>query len=446
MLKTFQSAFRIPELRSRILFTLAILVVYRIGGQVPIPGIDRIALAEFFQGTERTLFSMYDMFVGGAFTRATVFALGIMPYISASIIIQLMGAVIPFLQKLQKEGEEGRKKITQYTRYGTVFLAGAQSAAVAYFLESLRSPITGQSVVVDPGLGFTLLTVLTITSGTVFIMWLGEQIEASGIGNGMSMIIFIGIIARLPWAIGQEYTDFVTNDKSIFVEIVVLAIIAGVTALVVLLTQGTRKIPVQYAKRVVGRKVYGGQTTHIPLKVNVSGVMPIIFAQAIMFLPSTMASFAPNVEFVQQIAVALSPGGTLQSMPYWVMYSLLIIFFAYFYTAIVFNPVDLADNMKRQGGFIPGVRPGKRTSDYIDRILTRITLPGSIFLAAIAVFPFFVVESLGVHPGLSDFFGGTGLLIIVGVALDTLQQIESHLLMRHYDGFMKKGRIRGRRG
>ena len=260
------------------------------------------------------------------------------------------------------------------------------------------------------------------------------------------MLIFIGIIARLPWAIGQEYNDFITNDKSIFVEILVLGIIAGVTALVVMLTQGTRKIPVQYAKRVVGRKVYGGQTTHIPLKVNVSGVMPIIFAQAIMFLPATMASFAPNVEFVQQIAVAFSPGGTLQSLPYWIVYSLMIIFFAYFYTAIVFNPVDLADNMKRQGGFIPGVRPGKRTSDYIDRILTRITLPGSIFLAAIAVFPFFVVEALGVHPGLSDFFGGTGLLIIVGVALDTLQQIESHLLMRHYDGFMKKGRIRGRRG
>ena len=446
MLKTFQSAFRIPELRTKILFTLLILVVYRIGGQVPIPGIDRIALQEFFQGTERTLFSMYDMFVGGAFTRATVFALGIMPYISASIIIQLLGAVIPFLQKLQKEGEEGRKKITQYTRYGTVGLAAAQSFGGAYFLESLRSPITGQSVVVEPGIGFTLLTMLTITSGTVFIMWLGEQIDASGIGNGMSMLIFIVIIARLPWAIGQEYNDFITNDKSIFVEILVLGIIAGVTALVVMLTQGTRKIPVHYAKRVVGRKVYGGQTTHIPLKVNVSGVMPIIFAQAIMFLPATMASFAPNVEFVQQIAVAFSPGGTLQSLPYWIVYSLMIIFFAYFYTAIVFNPVDLADNMKRQGGFIPGVRPGKRTSDYIDRILTRITLPGSIFLAAIAVFPFFVVEALGVHPGLSDFFGGTGLLIIVGVALDTLQQIESHLLMRHYDGFMKKGRIRGRRG
>ena len=446
MLKSFQSAFRIPELRNKILFTLGILVVYRIGGQVPIPGIDRIALQEFFSGSDRTLFSMYDMFVGGAFTRATVFALGVMPYISASIIIQLMGAVIPFLQKLQKEGEEGRKKITQYTRYGTVGLAAAQSFGVAYFLESLRSPLSGASVVVDPGWGFTALTVLTITAGTVFIMWLGEQIDAGGIGNGMSMLIFIGIIARLPWAVGQEYGDFVTNDKSIFLEIFILAIIAGVTALTVMLTQGTRKIPVQYAKRVVGRRVYGGQTTHIPLKVNVSGVMPIIFAQAIMFLPSTLAGFFPDVELMQQLAVAFSPGGAAQSLPYWILYSLMIIFFAYFYTAIVFNPIDLADNMKRQGGFIPGVRPGKRTSDYIDRILTRITLPGSIFLAGIAVFPFFVVESLNVHPGLSDFFGGTGLLIIVGVALDTLQQVESHLLMRHYDGFMKKGRIRGRRG
>ena len=445
MLKSFQSAFRIPELRNRILFTLGILVVYRIGGQVPIPGIDRVALAEFFSGSERTIFGLYDMFVGGAFTKATVFALGIMPYISASIILQLLGAVIPFLQKLQKEGEEGRKKITQYTRYGTVGLAAAQSFGVSFFLESLQSPQTGMSVVVDSGWGFRLLTVLTITAGTVFIMWLGEQIDAGGIGNGMSLLIFIGIIARLPWAVGQEYQDFVTNDKGILLEVFVLVIIAAVTALVVLLTQGTRKIPVQYAKRVVGRRVYGGQTTHIPLKVNVSGVMPIIFAQAIMFLPQTLAGFMPNSEFMQELAVAFSPGASLQSLPYWIFYSLMIIFFAYFYTAIVFNPVDLADNLKKHGGFIPGVRPGKLTSDYIDRILTHITLPGSIFLASIAVFPFFIVDYLGVNPGFQDFFGGTGLLIIVGVALDTLQQIESHLLMRNYDGFMKKGRLRGRR-
>lgn len=446
MLQSVQSAFKIPELRNKILFTLGIFVVYRIGGQVPIPGIDRIALSEFFSGTGgHTIFSLYDMFVGGAFKRATVFALGIMPYISASIILQLLGAVIPFLQKLQKEGEEGQKKITQYTRYGTVGLAAAQAFGVSFFLESLRSPHSGMSVVMHPGWGFRLLTVLTITTGTVFIMWLGEQIDNRGIGNGMSLIIFIGIIARIPWAVGQEYRDFIANDKGILLEIFVLVIIAVVTALTVLITEGTRKIPVQYAKRVVGRRVYGGQSTHIPLKVNTAGVMAIIFAQAIMFMPSTLATYFSGNELMQEIAVAFSPGTTLQSLPYWVIYSLMIIFFSYFYTAIVFNPVDLADNMKRHGGFIPGIRPGKRTSDYIDRILTRITLPGSVFVAAIAVFPFFIISYLGVNPGLHDFFGGTGLLIIVGVALETLEQIEAHLVMRHYDGFMKKGRLRGRR-
>ncbi len=446
MLQSFQSAFKIPELRNKILFTLGILVVYRVGGQVPIPGIDRVALAQFFNTTDLGPLGMYDMFVGGAFTRATVFALGIMPYISASIIFQLLGSVIPFLQKLQKEGEEGRKKITQYTRYATVILAAAQSFGVSYYLESIQLPQSGLSVVIDPGWGFRMLTVLTITAGTVFIMWLGEQIDAGGIGNGMSLLIFIGIIAELPWAVGQEYRDFVINNKPIFVEITVLVIMVGVTALVVLITQGTRKIPVQYAKRVVGRRVYGGQSTHIPLKVNTSGVMPLIFAQAIMFVPSTLASFFPGSEFMQEMAVAFSPSSSLQSLPYWILYSLMIIFFSYFYTAIVFNPIDLADNMKRHGGFIPGIRPGKRTSEFIDRILTRITLPGAIFLAAIAVLPFFVVDALNVHQGLFSFFGGTGLLIIVGVALDTLQRVESHLLMRHYDGFMKKGRLRGRRG
>ncbi len=445
MLQSFQSAFKIPELRNKILFTLGILVVYRIGGQVPIPGIDRVALKQFFDTAELGPLGMYDMFVGGAFTRATVFALGVMPYISASIIFQLLGAVIPFLQKLQKEGEEGRKKITQYTRYGTVVLAAAQSFGVSFYLESIQVPNTGMAAVIDPGWGFRMLTVLTITAGTVFIMWLGEQIDAQGIGNGMSLLIFIGIIAEFPWAVGKEYQDFILNDKSIFMEIAVLAIMVGVTALVVLITQGTRKIPVQYAKRVVGRRVYGGQSTHIPLKVNTSGVMPLIFAQAIMFMPSTLASFFPTSELMQEIAVAFSPTTSFQSLPYWIIYSLMIVFFAYFYTAIVFNPTDLADNMKRHGGFIPGIRPGKRTSDYIDRILTRITLPGAIFLAGIAVFPFFVVDALQVNPGLHSFFGGTGLLIIVGVALDTLQRMESHLLMRHYDGFMKKGRLKGRR-
>ena len=445
MLQTFQSAFRIPELRNRILFTLGILVVFRVGTYVTIPGIDPRALDEYFSSAATGVLGFYDMFAGGAFGRATVFALGIMPYISASIILQLMGAVIPFLQKLQKEGEEGRKKITQYTRYGTVALAAAQAFGVSLFMESLRSPITGMLVVPDPGLGFRLLTILTITAGTVFVMWLGEQIDDRGIGNGMSMLIFIGIIARAPAAVIQEYQDFVANNKPILLELFVVVIIVAVTALVVLITQGTRKIPVQYAKRVVGRRVYGGQSTHIPLKVNTSGVMPIIFAQAIMFLPSTLANFFPMNEWVQDMASRFSPATTLHALPYWILYSTMIIFFAYFYTAIVFNPVDLADNMKRQGGFIPGIRPGKRTSDFIDRILTRITLPGSIFLAAIAVFPFFVISWADVNPGLIDFFGGTGLLIIVGVALDTLQRVESHLLMRHYDGFMKKGRLRGRR-
>ena len=445
MLQSFQSAFRIPELRNRILFTLGILIVFRVGTYVTIPGIDPRALDEYFSSAATGVLGFYDMFAGGAFGRATVFALGIMPYISASIILQLMGAVIPFLQKLQKEGEEGRKKITQYTRYGTVALAAAQSFGVSLFMESLRSPITGMLVVPDPGLGFRLLTILTITAGTVFVMWLGEQIDDRGIGNGMSMLIFIGIIARAPAAVIQEYQDFLANNKPILLELFVVVIIVAVTALVVLITQGTRKIPVQYAKRVVGRRVYGGQSTHIPLKVNTSGVMPIIFAQAIMFLPSTLANFFPMNEWVQDMASRFSPATTLHALPYWILYSTMIIFFAYFYTAIVFNPVDLAANMKRQGGFIPGIRPGKRTSEFIDRILTRITLPGSIFLAAIAVFPFFVISWADVNPGLIDFFGGTGLLIIVGVALDTLQRVESHLLMRHYDGFMKKGRLKGRR-
>ena len=449
MLKSFQSAFRIPELRGRILFTLALLVVYRIGGHVPTPGIDSQALLDYFSSAQNTLFGIYDLFVGGAFTKATVFALGIMPYISASIILQLLGSVIPHFQKLQKEGEEGRKKINQYTRYGTVLLAAAQSFGVSIFLESLHSNVNGAPVVVHPGWGFRMMTMLSITTGTVFIMWLGEQITERGIGNGISMIIFIGIVARFPQALWREYENFTTNQEikyGILGELFVIALMVAVTAVVVLLTQGQRKIPVQYAKRIVGRKVYGGQTTHIPLRVNTPGVIPIIFAQAIMFLPATGASMFPNSEVMQAIATYFSPSTPLPgSLPYWIVYALLIVFFSYFYTAIVFNPVDLADNMKKYGGFIPGIRPGRRTSDYIDRILTRITLPGSVYLAAIAIFPFFVVEAMNVDPGLSDFFGGTGLLIVVGVALDTLQQVESHLMMRHYDGFMKKGRIRGRR-
>ncbi len=446
MLKSFQSIVKIPELRRKLLFTLAILAVYRIGGHVPTPGIDSQALGEYFASAQNTLFGLYDMFVGGAFQKATIFALGIMPYISASIIFQLLGSVIPYFQKLQKEGEEGRKKITQYTRYATVLLASMQSYGVSIFLENLPSP-SGIPVVPDPGWGFRLLTMITITSGTIFIMWLGEQITEHGIGNGISLIIFVGIISRLPTAILVEVKQLMAGNRQIIPEVLLFVVMVFVIAAVVFITQGQRKIPVQYAKRVVGRKVYGGQSTHIPLRVNTAGVIPIIFAQAIMFLPNTIASLFPKGEAIQIIGDFLSP----QSPVYWLFFGLIIVFFTYFYTAVIFNPVDLADNMKKYGGFIPGIRPGKRTSDYIDNILTRITLPGAIFLAFIAVMPAMVIRfsnaafGMSVSMEFSQFFGGTGMLIVVGVALDTLQQVESHLLMRHYDGFLKKGKLRGRR-
>ena len=446
MLKSFQSIVKIPELRRKLLFTLAILAVYRIGGHVPTPGIDSQALGEYFASAQNTLFGLYDMFVGGAFQKATIFALGIMPYISASIIFQLLGSVIPYFQKLQKEGEEGRKKITQYTRYATVLLASMQSYGVSIFLENLPSP-SGVPVVPDPGWGFRLLTMITITSGTIFIMWLGEQITEHGIGNGISLIIFVGIISRLPTAILVEVKQLMAGNRQIIPEVLLFVVMVLVVGAIVYITQGQRKIPVQYAKRVVGRKVYGGQSTHIPLRVNTAGVIPIIFAQAIMFLPSTIATFFQESETIQNVAAYFS----YQSPIYWLFYGLIIVFFTYFYTAVIFNPVDLADNMKKYGGFIPGIRPGKRTSDYIDNILTRITLPGAIFLAFIAVMPAMVIRfsdaafGMSVSTEFSQFFGGTGMLIVVGVALDTLQQVESHLLMRHYDGFLKKGKLRGRR-
>ena len=444
MLQSIQNCFKIPDLRRKILYTIGILIVYRIGGQITVPGIRSIVLQEWFASAGSTIFGLYDMFVGGAFTRATVFALGIMPYISASIILQLMGAVVPFFQKLQREGEEGRKKINQYTRYGTVFLAAAQSLGVSYFLESIRGQTSGIEAVIDPGWGFRLLTMVTITTGTIFIMWLGEQITERGIGNGISLIIFIGIIAELPYAVKSEWNHYLINrgfSKSLIEEIFLLALIVIVIAFVVLLTQGQRRIPVQYAKRVVGRRVYGGQSTHIPLRINAAGVIPIIFAQSIMFLPGTLTQFWPESELMQSMGTYFSTN----SLFYWFFYGMMIVFFTYFYTAIVMDPNQLADNMKRHGGFIPGVRPGKRTAAYIDSILTRITLPGSFALAAVAVFPFFVIEQFNVTQSYSQFFGGTGLLIIVGVALDTLQQIESQLMTRHYEGFMKKGRIQGRR-
>ncbi|MBK6909718.1 MAG: preprotein translocase subunit SecY [bacterium] len=440
MLDRFANIFKIPELRDRILFTLLILLVYRIGGHVPLAGINAQALGEFMDQNRTTLFGLYDMFVGGAFERATVFALGIMPYISASIIFQLMGTVIPYFQKLQKEGEEGRKKITQLTRYGTVILAAMQAGGVSVFLTRLVSP-SGLAVVPEPGLGFNLLTMITLAAGTTFIMWLGEQITERGIGNGISLIIMVGIINTLPSAILEEYQMVATGQRHIVMEAVFLILLFAVTAMVVLLTQGVRKIPVQYAKRNVGRKQYGGVSTHIPLRVNSAGVMPIIFAQSIMFIPSSIATFLPEGGLRDAVTNAFG----VQSFVYSTLTFMLIVFFTYFYTAIILNPVDLADNMKKNGGFIPGIRPGKQTSDFIDNILSRVTLPGAIFLGVIAMLPTIFIRQFGVSYNVAQFFGGTGLLIVVGVALDTLQQIESHLVMRHYDGLMKSGRIRGRR-
>ncbi|UCE04758.1 MAG: preprotein translocase subunit SecY [bacterium] len=442
MLKSVQSIFRIPDLKKRIIFTLLILIVYRIGGHIPVPGINGKALFEFFETMGGGgIFSLYDMFAGGALLQATVFALGIMPYISASIILQLLGAVVPYFQKLQKEGEEGRKKITQYTRYGTVLISALQAYGLTVFLESIGRTASGQMVVPNPGLMFRILTMITMSSGCILIMWLGEQITERGIGNGISLIIFVGIIARFPNAIATEVSQFIGGNRALLTEVFLFALMVATIAAVVLLTQGTRRIPVQYAKRVIGRKIYGGQSTHIPLRVNTAGVMPIIFAQAIMFVPGTIKTFFPGSEFVETVASYFD----YTSVVYWILYGGMIVFFTYFYTAIAFNPVDVADNMKKSGGFIPGVRPGKRTADFIDNILTRITLPGSIFLALVAIFPYFITKFINVSFMFASFFGGTSLLIIVGVALDTLQQIESHLLMRHYDGFLKGGKLKGRR-
>lgn len=443
MLKSFQSIFKIPELRRRIFYTLGILVVYRLGGHVPVPGIYGPDLFKYFSTvTGGGLLDLYDMFAGGAFKNATVFALGIMPYISASIIIQLLGAVVPYFQKLQREGEEGRKKINQLTRYGTVLVAALQAFGIAKMLMSLDNSRADLNIVILSNFEFFFLTIITLSCGTIFLMWLGEQITERGLGNGISLIIFIGIVVRLPNAVINEIRQVSIGMRPYIVEVILLLVMVLTVAAVVLLTQGTRKIPVQYAKRVIGRKIYGGQSTHIPLRVNTAGVMPIIFAQSIMFLPQTITQFFPKSELMQTFASYFD----VTSVVYWVVYSVMIIFFTYFYTAIAFNPVDVADNMRKSGGFIPGVRAGKKTSEYIDNILTKITLPGSIFLALIAIFPYLVSKVTGVGYDFSSFFGGTSLLIVVGVALDTLQQIESHLLMRHYDGFMKKGKLRGRRG
>ncbi len=438
---TFRNIFKIHGLRQRIFYTLGLLFIVRLGAHITLPGVDAALLTESMKNsTGNDLFGLYDLFVGGAFSNAAIFALGIMPYISASIIIQLMGAVVPYFQKLQQEGEDGRKKITQLTRYGTVAISALQSWGVTLRLLSLEVqglPIVPEAV---SGINWVVTTIIILTAGTVFMMFMGEQITEKGIGNGISLIIFIGIVAVLPYALLDEIRLIGAGQRSIVIELIILIFMFFIIASVVLLTQGTRRIPVQYAKRVVGRKVFGGVTQYIPLRVNTAGVMPIIFAQAIMFIPNTVLSFFPDNEFIQ----ALSGYFVYTSPVYSAIYALMIVFFTYFYTAIAFNPKDVADNMKKQGGFIPGIRPGKQTSEFIDNILTKITLPGSIFLATVAILPAFI-SGLGVSGQFSQFFGGTSLLILVGVALDTLQQIESHLLMRHYDGFMKSGKIRARR-
>ena len=440
MIDKIKSIFIIPELRSRIIFTLCVLVVVRIGAHIPIPGVNGEVLALAFDDLKSGLFGLFNTFVGGAFSQASLFSLGIMPYISSSIIIQLMGSVIPYFQRLQKEGEAGRKKITQITRYGTVLLSMMQSyGVVAVFLPSLTS--NGQQVVNNPGMMFTFTGMISMVTGTLFLMWLGERITERGIGNGISLIIMVGIISAFPNVIISEITMVQSGARGWLSEFILMGIMFLIICFVVLLTQGTRKIPVQYAKRVVGRKVYGGQNTHIPMKVNTAGVMPIIFAQSIMFIPSTVSTFLGDSEF----AATLMRWFSFEHPFYWVVFGLMIIFFTYFYTAIAFDPVQVSSSMKQQGGFIPGVRPGKKTAEYIDNILTRVTLPGSIALAFVAIFPYILMELMGINYDLASFFGGTSLLIIVGVALDTLQQIESHLMMRHYDGFLSKGKIRGRR-
>jgi preprotein translocase subunit SecY len=431
-LQSFQNVFKIPELKRRLLVTAGLLIAYRLGAHVPTPGIDGHALAQFFDQMQQGLLGMVDLFSGGNLRRLSIFALGIMPYISASIILQLLTVVIPALERLAKEGEAGRKKITQYTRYGTIVLSAVQALGIAYGLERMPTP-TGATIVPYPGWGFRLLTMLTLTAGTALIMWIGEQISEKGIGNGISLIILAGIVVRLPSAMVASYTLISTGEMKLFVFIALCALMVAVTAAVVLMQEGQRKIPVQYARRVVGRRVYGGQSTHIPLRINTAGVIPVIFASSLILFPATLTSFVPH-PWMRAVADAMSPG----RFSYTVLYMALIVFFAYFYTAIVFNPVDLADNMKKYGGFIPGVRPGKKTAEYIDHVLTRITLPGALFLAIISVLPDFLIRWFNVP----FYFGGTSLLIVVGVALDTVRQMESHLLMRNYEGFLKKSRSR----
>jgi len=429
------SAANIPELRRRIIFTLLMLFVYRMGVQIPTPGINGEALAAFFQQNAGTLFGMFNMFSGGALENFSIFTLGIMPYISASIIIQLLTVVIPQLEMLKKEGEAGRRKITQYTRYGTVALSIIQGFFIASGLEGMAGP-DGTAFVMVPGLQFKLMTVLTLTSGTAFIMWLGEQMTERGIGNGISLIIYAGIIARMPAAIANSAQLVKSGEIPMIFVPFMLAMMFVVIALIVYFETAQRRIPIQYAKRVVGRKVYGGQSSHLPLKINISGVIPPIFASSIMMFPATIGTFI-QIDWVQQVSAALSPG----TIYYYLLYIAMIVFFCFFYTAVTFNPDEVAENLKKNGGFVPGIRPGKKTSEFIDKVLTRITVVGAIYLSAVCVLPTLLISKFNVP----FYFGGTALLIVVGVAIDTISQIESHLVMRNYEGFMKAGKIKGRR-
>ena len=429
------SAANIPELRKRVIFTLLMLMVYRMGVQIPTPGINGEALGAFFQQNASTLFGMFNMFSGCALENFSIFALGIMPYISASIIIQLLTVVIPQLETLKKEGEAGRRKITQYTRYGTVGLSIIQGFFIASGLEGMTGP-GGAAIVMVPGIEFKLMTVLTLTAGTSFIMWLGEQMTERGIGNGISLIIYAGIIARMPAAIVNSIQLIKSGEIPMIFVPIMLLMMFGVVAIIVFFETAQRRIPIQYAKRVVGRKVYGGQSSHLPLKINISGVIPPIFASSIMMFPATIGAFI-QIDWVQQVSAALSPG----TIYYYILYVGMIAFFCFFYTAVTFNPDDVAENLKKNGGFVPGIRPGKKTSEFIDKVLTRLTVVGAIYLSLVCVLPTLLISKFNIP----FYFGGTALLIVVGVAIDTISQIESHLVMRNYEGFMKAGKIKGRR-
>ncbi|MBJ6725834.1 preprotein translocase subunit SecY [Geomesophilobacter sediminis] len=435
MIEAFQNIFKIPELKKKVLFSLGMLAVYRVGCHIPTPGIDAQALAHFFKAAQGTLLGMFDMFSGGALEKLTVFALGIMPYISSSIIFQLLQVVVPSVEKLAKEGEAGRKKIIQYTRYGTVVLSVVQAFGISIGLEAMRGP-AGELVVPNPGWGFRLLTVMTLTAGTAFIMWLGEQMSEKGIGNGISLIIFAGIVARIPTALMNSARLIKTGELSIFVLLIVALVMFAVIAAVVFMERGQRRIPIHYAKRVVGLKTFGAQSSHLPLKVNMAGVIPPIFASSIIMFPATVGNFI-NVPWVQRASKSLTPGNWL----YEVFYVVFIVFFCYFYTAVTFNPIDVADNVKKQGGYIPGVRPGKETSDFLDSVLTKLTFAGAIYISAVCVLPSILIGKFN----LPFYFGGTALLIAVGVGMDTLAQIEAHLITRSYEGFMKGVRIQGRK-